>query len=83
MRSLTLLEQATQLTHTPSYREKYTKSQPFLHFCLEQNSLVTYHTRYYQASTSCLGCQHFDFNSADWFSIVSTWAPADTYNNGK
>ena len=25
----------------------------------------------------CLACQHFDFNSADWISIICMWSPAD------
>ena len=60
---LTLLEQTTQLTHMPSYRGKYTKSQ---HFSPTFLPSITH--ALYRACTSCLACQHFDLNNADWFS---------------
>ena len=60
---LTLLEQTTQLTHMPSYRGKYTKSQHFSPTFLSSITHVLY-----RACTSCLACQHFDLKNADWFS---------------
>ena len=76
---LTLIEQTTQLTHTPSYREKYQKIERLspTFFSGAKNSLVTYRSRLYRDYTSSLACQDFDFNSAAWFSdsqhVSSSW----------
>ena len=74
---LTLLAQTTQLTNTPSYREKYTKSQPLhcISYILVRSKTLWSRITLYRASTARLGCQHFD--STDWFSVVKTRAPAD------
>ena len=58
-------------------QRKICKNWTFISYILVRGKTLWSHNTHYRACTSCLACQHFDFNSTDWFShnlhMSSSW----------